>query len=118
MEESISLYQEALELRPGSHPNRWNTLHGLACSLSQRFDSDGRSQDLDTAIAMLRESLDLLPEPHPKRQKLLELLADTLQKRSTRTGDRADNEAADTLIEEVCMLKSKQRAKLQTNTRV
>jgi hypothetical protein len=50
LEESIAFYQQALELFPGSHPNRSISLNNLASALQTRFEQTGQLADLAESI--------------------------------------------------------------------
>jgi tetratricopeptide (TPR) repeat protein len=50
LEKSIGFYKHALELFPGSHPNRSASLNNLANALSTRFEQTGQLPDLEDSI--------------------------------------------------------------------
>jgi len=77
----ILLVREALELRASGHPDRSWPLHSLAIYLSDRFDKDGRLEDIEEAITLERHALDLRPLGHPKRHFSLNNLAGYLHRR-------------------------------------
>ncbi|KAJ7927660.1 CHAT domain-containing protein [Mycena leptocephala] len=92
LEESIGFHREALELRPGSHPNRSSSLNNLASALSMRFEQTGQLADLEESIGFHREALELFPGSHPNRSSSLNNLASTLKTRFEQTGQLADLE--------------------------
>jgi tetratricopeptide (TPR) repeat protein len=68
LEEAISMYREALELRPSSHPDRLDSLHNLGDALSARHRRTGIMADLEEAISLHREALELRLPPHQTAQ--------------------------------------------------
>ncbi|KAJ2921574.1 hypothetical protein H1R20_g15522, partial [Candolleomyces eurysporus] len=71
LEEAISLYRGALELRPSPHPNRSYSLNNLGSALLDRHQRTGTIADLEEAISLHREALELRPSPHPNRSVAL-----------------------------------------------
>jgi hypothetical protein len=57
LEESIAFHRKALELRPGSHPNRSKSLNNLASALKTQFEQTGQLADLDESIAFHQQAL-------------------------------------------------------------
>ncbi|KAJ7021504.1 hypothetical protein C8F04DRAFT_266660 [Mycena alexandri] len=92
LEESIAFHQRALELRPGSHPNRSSSLNNLANALRTRFEQTGQREDLEESIAFHQQALELRPGSHPDRSNSLNNLANALQTRFEQTGQLADLE--------------------------
>ena len=66
IDESFSLYRDALRLRPVPNPNRTISLINLGGNLIRRFNRSGQPHDLDEGIAMLREAFNISPvsDPH------------------------------------------------------
>ena len=54
---AISLYRDALDLRPAGHPDRSASLNDFASSLQMRFRQSGERGDLDKAISLHRDAL-------------------------------------------------------------
>jgi tetratricopeptide (TPR) repeat protein len=75
LEEVISLYHEALELRPSPHPDRSDSLHNLGIALSDRHRLTGVMADLETSVSLYRGALELKPFPHRYRSHTLYNLA-------------------------------------------
>ena len=73
--EFISLFREALMLRPAPHPDRSSPLHNLADSLWKLHQLNKDRGTLDECISLVREALTLHPAPHPYRQATLRVLA-------------------------------------------
>ncbi|KIJ60775.1 hypothetical protein HYDPIDRAFT_116834 [Hydnomerulius pinastri MD-312] len=74
LDEPISLYQEALDLRPPGHPDRSCTLINLSVALLTRFRGRGyiTLADADEAEELLWEALDVCPpESHEHREALV-----------------------------------------------
>ncbi|KAG2337948.1 hypothetical protein BDR05DRAFT_1004652, partial [Suillus weaverae] len=94
---SISLYREALRLRPPEHPDRDITLNNLALALQTRCDELDVSDDLNEAIDLYRESLQLRWLDHPGRHVTLYNLSSVLSSRFTHTRKNEDVEEAITL---------------------
>ena len=61
LDEAISLYREALELKPIPHPERWTFLNNLGNSLPRRFDQTGHFVDIEEAISLHREAVGCFP---------------------------------------------------------
>jgi hypothetical protein len=74
MEESISLYQEALQLWPGFHSDWSITLHNLAGLLILQYDRNGQSDNMGESISLYQEALQLWPESHPNQAHCAVLL--------------------------------------------
>ncbi|KAF8157609.1 CHAT domain-containing protein [Mycena galopus ATCC 62051] len=92
LEESIAFHREALELRPGSHPDRSSSLNNLANALSTRFEQNGQLADLEESIGFYQEALELMPRSHPDRSSSLNNLANALKTRFEQIGQLADLE--------------------------
>ncbi|KAJ7834472.1 hypothetical protein B0H14DRAFT_2590895 [Mycena olivaceomarginata] len=85
LEESIAFHRQALELRPGSHPDRSSSLNNLANALSTRFRQTGQLADLEESIAFHRQALELRPGSHPDQSSSLNDLANALSTRFRQT---------------------------------
>ncbi|KAI6046722.1 hypothetical protein EDC04DRAFT_1247187 [Pisolithus marmoratus] len=81
LEESIELFNLALELRPTGHPDRSSSLHGLSLCLSSRHDKRRLRDDLEEAIRVGRAALELCPPGHSDRSVVLYSLACDLRKK-------------------------------------
>ncbi|KAJ7016823.1 hypothetical protein C8F04DRAFT_1406555 [Mycena alexandri] len=92
LEESIAFDRQALELRPGSHPDQSGSLNNLANVLETRFEQTGQLADLDESIALHREALELRPGSHRNQSSSLNNLANALATRFKQTGQLADLE--------------------------
>ncbi|KAJ7815149.1 CHAT domain-containing protein [Mycena leptocephala] len=92
LEASIGFYRQALELMPGSHPNRSSSLNNLANALSTRFEQTDQLADLEESIGFHREALELRPGSHPNQSGPLNSLANALWMRFEQTGQLADLE--------------------------
>ncbi|KAJ2930667.1 hypothetical protein H1R20_g6430, partial [Candolleomyces eurysporus] len=79
LEEAISLYRGALELRPSPHPNRSYSLNNLGSALLDRHRRIESIADLEEAISLHREALELEPSSHLDRLVALENLLIPLQ---------------------------------------
>ncbi|KAG1827899.1 CHAT domain-containing protein [Suillus variegatus] len=100
MTRAISLYREALTLRPPGHPHRDTTLHNLALALKNRYDKSRVSEDLDEAIDQYRESLWLKRLDNPERHLTLTNLSSALCSRFTQAQKNEDVEEAIALCQE------------------
>ncbi|KAJ7445350.1 hypothetical protein B0H11DRAFT_431348 [Mycena galericulata] len=89
LEESNAVHRQALELRPGSHPNPCSSLNNLANALWMRFRQSGQLADLEESIAFHRQALELRPGSHPDRSNSLNNLANALSTRFRQTGQLA-----------------------------
>jgi tetratricopeptide (TPR) repeat protein len=105
LEESIGFYRQALELSPGSHPDRSSPLNNLANALSTRFKQNGDMDDLEESIRSHREILGLFPRSHPNRSISLNNLANALLRRFGHTGQPADLEESITFHQEALELR-------------
>ncbi|KAG8863720.1 hypothetical protein FRB96_007557 [Tulasnella sp. 330] len=94
LDASIAHYQQALELRPPSHPKRSFWLDNLANALLTRFHRAGDRMDLDSAIRHHQEALQLRPPEDPDRSSSLNNLAGAIRVRFDQFRDRADLQAA------------------------
>jgi tetratricopeptide (TPR) repeat protein len=82
LEEAISLYREALELRPSPHPHRSDTLYNFALSLDDMYEVTLVLSDLQEAIICREELLELhYAVGHKDRPETLRGLANLLQMR-------------------------------------
>ncbi|KAJ7881247.1 hypothetical protein B0H13DRAFT_2235584 [Mycena leptocephala] len=135
LEESMKCHQEALELRPGSHPDRSDSLNNLAnrtgqlidleqsilspgshpgrsdslnnlaSALSKRFEQTGQLADLEESIASHLEALELRPGSHPNRSESLNNLASALLMRFKQTGQLTDLEESIAFYQEALELR-------------
>jgi tetratricopeptide (TPR) repeat protein len=94
LEEAISLYRQALLLKPPGDEGRWLYLHQLGLALSEYHERTGDMSDLEEVISMYREALELQPSPRPARSLSLNNLAISLRDRYRRTRGIADLEEA------------------------
>jgi tetratricopeptide (TPR) repeat protein len=85
--EVISLHREALNLRPGLHPDRSISLNNLASALLERFHKTNNLDDVNDAISLHREALHLRPNTHPKRSRSLNNLGIALRGQFRKIGD-------------------------------
>ncbi|RXW20811.1 hypothetical protein EST38_g5031 [Candolleomyces aberdarensis] len=104
-DEAISLYHEALKLRPLSHPHRSNSLNNLGAALAERHRRTGAIADLENAVSLYCEALKLRPYPHPERSISLNSLGNAFLDRHRRTGTMADLEEAISLHREALELR-------------
>jgi tetratricopeptide (TPR) repeat protein len=101
LEEAISLYREALELRPSPHPRRPDSLYNLALSLEEMYKVTRVLLDLQEAITCHEELLELhCPAGHKDRPETLRGLAGLLQMRSDAMGQEEDISRIEALGEE------------------
>ncbi|RXW14223.1 hypothetical protein EST38_g11631 [Candolleomyces aberdarensis] len=100
LDRAISLYREALKLRPSPHPNRSIPLNNLGSALLDRHWLTGNMVDLEEAISVYSELLELRPSLHPLRSDSLNNLGIVLLSRHKRTGSTADLEEAISLLRE------------------
>ncbi|KAG8990257.1 hypothetical protein FRB94_013636 [Tulasnella sp. JGI-2019a] len=61
LDAAIKYQQEALQLRPPGHHDRWISLHRMANYLDTRYAEGGNRADLDIVIRYQEEALELLP---------------------------------------------------------
>jgi len=101
LEESVSVYKDALELQPTSHPDLSSSLYNLACGPSGSFD---RSEDMEVTISLFRAALELRPGSHPDRSTTLHNLAWELFQRFDRSGQSEDMEESISLYREALEL--------------
>ena len=88
LEEAISLFREALTLRPRFYPDSSATLNGLqGKALMDRYLSTGTTSDLEEAISHFRNALALRPSPHPRRLRSLSYLIISLRTTYGENGD-------------------------------
>jgi len=104
LEESISLYKDALELQPISHPDLSSSLYNLARGHFRSFDLNGQSEDMEVTIALLRAALELQPGSHPDRLGTLHKLALELSWRFNCNGQSEDMEESISLYREALEL--------------
>ena len=79
---------------PTPHPNRFESLNGLACALWDQFGKTGSMTNLEEVISMLREALPLLAGPattHPHCLLALNHLASFLETRYKKNGGHASD---------------------------
>ncbi|KAG1841930.1 hypothetical protein DFJ58DRAFT_916360 [Suillus subalutaceus] len=81
LNEAISLYEEALCLRPVGHESRDYSLSHLGRALLSRFTQCGDVNDIIRAISFQREALTLCPPWNPNRDWVLNQLAIALNSR-------------------------------------
>ncbi|KAG2339532.1 hypothetical protein BDR05DRAFT_951159 [Suillus weaverae] len=81
LDEAISLYEEALRLRPVGHEFRDTSLDNLGSALVTRFYALGNVDDITRAVSLYREALTLRPPGHPCRDATLNNLALALKTR-------------------------------------
>jgi tetratricopeptide (TPR) repeat protein len=80
LEETISLYEQILRLRPAGHESRASALNNLGDSLYHFCCRHGLDQTRsDRCIEILREALQLRPPGHPLRAQSLHNLARSLR---------------------------------------
>ena len=91
---------ESLSFRPAPHPDRNNSLNGLASALWDRFETKGSTTDLEEAVSMFRESLSL-SSPAAERLAVLSNLADILETRFKENGSQSDFDEATSLRQEI-----------------
>ncbi|KAG2040928.1 CHAT domain-containing protein [Suillus americanus] len=97
---AVSLFREALTLRPPGHSHRDTTLNNLALALETSCDNLYVSEDLNEAIDRYRESLLLTRLGDPERYVNLFNLSSALCSRFTHNRDNEDVEEAITLCQE------------------
>ena len=103
LEEAILLYRESLFFSPVPHPNRFESLNGLAIALGyHRFRQSGSMTDLEEAISLLREALSLDPDTSPPdRLSAFNNLAVFLETRFKENGNQSDLKEAFSLRQEI-----------------
>ena len=94
LEEALSLYRDALELRPQGHPDRALSLGNIANCIQARASRLGALADLDEALALYRDTLELLPQWHPDRTVSLGGIASCLYDRFNLLGTPSDLDEA------------------------
>ncbi|KAG1810554.1 uncharacterized protein BJ212DRAFT_1484125 [Suillus subaureus] len=94
---AVSLYHEALTLRPPGHPTHNTTLNNLALALSTRYNKLHVSKDLDEAIDRYRECLRLRRLGNPGSMAILLNLSSALCSCFMHTQENEDVEEAITL---------------------
>ncbi|KAG2028893.1 CHAT domain-containing protein, partial [Suillus americanus] len=97
---AISLFREALTLRPPEHPRRDTTLNNLALALDTRYKKLHVIEDLNEAIDRYRECLRLTRHDHPERHATLHGLSASLCSRFMQTRENEDIEEAINLCRE------------------
>jgi hypothetical protein len=103
LEEAISLYRAALELRPSPHPDRPDSLWELSISLRAMYKATGSLPRLQEAISHDVELLDShypIPVGHEDRVATLSRLASSLEMLPDPTGQEGDLDRIKTLREE------------------
>lgn len=81
LEDVVELQRQALRFRPNPHPDRSNSLNGLAATLHAQFEHDGGLTRLEEAIELYKEALVLRLHPDPDRSTSLVNLARALESR-------------------------------------
>ncbi|KAI6042963.1 hypothetical protein EDC04DRAFT_868789 [Pisolithus marmoratus] len=94
LNEAITFYRDALELRAVENDDRSLTFHQLALCLVNRYGKLGVVDDLEEAIILGRAALDLRPSGHPGRHVSLINVACDLRKRFTKKAAIRDLEEA------------------------
>lgn len=87
---AISMYREALKLRPPSHTKYHVSLHNLGEVLWTQFKQQGQLQILDEVILLFEEALKTQPLLHPDRSTYLNNHATSLCTRYEQTGQKED----------------------------
>ncbi|KIM50566.1 hypothetical protein SCLCIDRAFT_87644, partial [Scleroderma citrinum Foug A] len=90
LDEAISLYRSALDLRPLGHSHRLESLNMLANCLSSRFGKLDAVADLDELISHRQAILDLHPQGHLDHSECVDKLFLLVQKRIQRHNMAAD----------------------------
>ena len=90
LDESVSLYQDALTLAPVGSADRPGTLSNLGRAMKRRFERSGSVEDMSTSIRLHQEALALSPEGHPNRFSSLTNLGGVLQMRFVQSGEVED----------------------------
>jgi tetratricopeptide (TPR) repeat protein len=67
LEQVIALGQEALDLRPDSHPDRWMSLDTLAAALLCRFELHEQEQDFNSALDYIEQTYTIAPPSQKPR---------------------------------------------------
>ncbi|KAJ8582404.1 hypothetical protein M405DRAFT_885320 [Rhizopogon salebrosus TDB-379] len=98
--DNITVYKEAVDLRPVGHPERAVTLELLADALSSLCERRGNDGDHDEAIALARESLNLWQVGNPGRSASLDSLADAFSTHFERQKNDRDLDEAIVLYRE------------------
>jgi tetratricopeptide (TPR) repeat protein len=104
LEEAISLYRQALLLRPLADEGRWLTLHTLGFALESYHSRTRDLNGLAEAISVCQEALKLRPSPHSDRSDCLHQLSGLLKARYHRSKAMADLEKAISLYREALEL--------------
>jgi tetratricopeptide (TPR) repeat protein len=94
LQSAITLFREAVDAAPVSHPGRPQILINLANALQWRFWHTGQLADLDQAITSGQEAVDVTPAGHPDRPLMLSTLGAALGTRFEHTGRQADLDQA------------------------
>ncbi|KAJ7351586.1 hypothetical protein DFH08DRAFT_993239 [Mycena albidolilacea] len=92
LEECPAVHRQALEVRPGSHPDPCGSFNNLANALLMQFKQTGQLADLEESIAFHRQAIELLPGSHRHRSSSLNNLGNALGTRFEQTGQLADLE--------------------------
>jgi tetratricopeptide (TPR) repeat protein len=61
LEEAITLSQDALSLRPDSHPDRWMSLETLANTLQNRYALHEHEEDFNSALDFAKQAYAIAP---------------------------------------------------------
>ena len=90
----VELHRAKLRKQSNSHPKYAKTLKNLAFALTERFEADGRPQDLDEAISLHLKTLQFLPTRSWARSDALRNVVWLHEERFRKFGDAKDLEEA------------------------
>ncbi|KAJ2914119.1 hypothetical protein MD484_g6282, partial [Candolleomyces efflorescens] len=106
LEEAISLYRQALSLRPPTDEGRWLLLHSMGFALENHYELTGDWDGLEEAISVCQEALKLRSSHHSDRPDILHQLAGLLRARHHQFEDINDLEEAVSLDREALDLRA------------
>jgi hypothetical protein len=87
LERSISLFEDAVQVTPDSHPDKPLWLSSLGSSLSSRYKLFGDVVDLERSISLREDAVQFTPDGHAKQPVWLNDLAFSFLYRFQHTGD-------------------------------
>ncbi|KDR86180.1 hypothetical protein GALMADRAFT_53910 [Galerina marginata CBS 339.88] len=90
LDTAISLYRQAIRIRPSQFPS----IRNLAYSLEMRYDRSRQEIDLDEIVSLKRIALHLQPSPHPSHHESLNDLGVALSARFEHGGRKVDLDEA------------------------
>lgn len=94
LDNSISVFDQAMELAPGDHPHKSSCLSNLGSALSKHFERQYHLNDINRSIQVLEEALHITPVGHPNRGNVLHNLGSSQFQRYKSTSSIIDVESA------------------------